>query len=239
MRCYISIIRFATLAGVLCAASHFSFLWAQTAPIVLIQDSQGRQVYVNPSSTSSAFSFPKPIKTRRSERPSGLALAGSQLPVPGSIQNLVETTAGRFRVDPKLVDAIISVESEFNPHAVSPKGAEGLMQLIPATAERFGVADPFDSGQNIQGGVTFLRYLLDRFNGSVPLSLAAYNAGENRVAQDRDIPAIPETIDYVRRVTTLYQRNAARQAAGAGQAGGETPIYRYVDGWGVVHYTND
>lgn len=149
-------------------------------------------------------------------------------------------------MDPKLVDAIIRVESEFNPHAVSPKGAEGLMQLIPATAERFGVADPFDSGQNIQGGVTFLRYLLDRFNGNVPLSLAAYNAGENRVGRSRGIPAIPETIDYVRRVTSLYQRSAAGQAAEVSQAAGarqtssgETPIYRYVDGWGVVHYTND
>ncbi|MGH9351099.1 MAG: lytic transglycosylase domain-containing protein [Terriglobia bacterium] len=250
MRCHITI-RLALLTALLCAGPYLSLLSAQTAPIVLIQDSQGRQVYINPSfpAPPSASSLTKPAKTGPG------ALERPQNPIPEKIQSLVEKTAGRFQVDPKLVDAIIRVESGFNAHAVSSKGAEGLMQLIPPTAERFGVADPFDSGQNIQGGVTFLRYLLDRFNDNVPLSLAAYNAGENRVDRDRGIPAIPETVNYVRKVTSLYRQSAAGQAgqvgradqanrvgqaAGAGQArGGETPIYRYVDAWGVAHYSND
>lgn len=238
MRCHSDFVRFALLAGFLCAGSYFSLLSAQTGPIVLTQDSEGHQVYVNTSPASLnglAGPYGRPPAAAFQSRPD----APGQLP--GNIQSLVEKTAGRFQVDPKLVDAIIRVESEFNSRAVSPKGAMGLMQLIPATAQRFRVADPFDPRQNIRGGVTYLRYLLDRFSGNVPLSLAAYNAGENRVGRSGGIPAIPETLNYVRKVTSLYQANRAgsQGASGAGQALREEPIYRYVDSYGVPHFTND
>lgn len=238
MRCHI-LLRLALLAGVCCAGPCVFLLSAQTAPIVLVQDAQGRQVYINPDT-------PAPPSLSNFTRLMKPAAAGPQTPAPPQIQSLIDQTAGRFQIDPKLVNAIIRVESGFNTRAVSSKGAEGLMQLIPATAERFGVANPFDSEQNIQGGVTYLRYLLDRFNGSVPLSLAAYNAGENRVDRDRGIPAIPETINYVRKVTSLYRQGAGSQAhpsdhaAGAEPSGGsDAPIYRTIDAWGVAHYAND
>jgi hypothetical protein len=235
MRCHARLTRFALLTGFLCAGSHFSFLSAQTGPIVLTQDSEGRQVYVNTSPASPDGRNGGPSAAAFKSRPD----APGQLP--GNIQRLVKKTAERFQVDPKLVDAIIRVESEFNSRAVSPKGAMGLMQLIPATAQRFRVADPFDPKQNIRGGVTYLRYLLDRFSGSVPLSLAAYNAGENRVGRSGGVPAIPETLNYVRKVTSFYRANnpGPRGASAAGQAPREEPIYRYVDSYGVPHFTND
>jgi len=142
-------------------------------------------------------------------------------------------------VDPKLVHAIIQVESGYNPRAVSRKGARGLMQLIPATAARFGVQNSFNPGQNIEGGVTYLRYLLDLFDGNVPLSVAAYNAGENAVLKKGGIPAYAETQDYVQRVTGLY--NPGPQASAQLQAYSElqpAPIFRLVDQRGVIHYTN-
>lgn len=237
MRCHI-LLRLALLAGVCYAGPCVFLLSAQTAPIVLVQDAQGRQVYINPDT-------PAPPSVSNFTRLMKPAAAGPQTPVPPQIQSFIDQTAGRFQIDPKLVKAIIRVESGFNTRAVSSKGAEGLMQLIPATAERFGVADPFNSEQNIQGGVTYLHYLLDRFNGSVPLSLAAYNAGENRVDRDRGIPAIPETINYVRKVTSLYRQGAVSQAHSSAQAAGpepsgsDAPIYRYIDAWGVAHYAND
>ncbi|MGH9450430.1 MAG: lytic transglycosylase domain-containing protein [Terriglobia bacterium] len=117
----------------------------------------------------------------------------------------------------------------------------GLMQLIPATAQRFGVENPFDPGQNIRGGVTFLHYLLHRFNGSVPLSLAAYNAGEYRVGRDGEIPPIPETINYVRKVTSIYHAPSAPRAGLPASTPGQpaVPIYHYMDAYGVVHFSND
>jgi hypothetical protein len=102
-----------------------------------------------------------------------------------------------------LVKAVIQVESEFDPLAVSSKGAQGLMQLMPFTARRFGVADAFEPRQNIFGGVQYLRVLLDQFRGDVDLALAAYNAGENAVLRHGGIPPYKETRGYVRKVHDL------------------------------------
>src|SRR5438552_18816408 len=96
--------------------------------------------------------------------------------------------ARRHGVEPKLVAAIVAVESRFNARAVSRRGAEGLMQLMPATAATLGVRDPFDPRDNIDGGVRHLRSLMDRFNHDLPLALAAYNAGERAVLQNRGVP---------------------------------------------------
>jgi transglycosylase-like protein with SLT domain/uncharacterized protein DUF4124 len=109
----------------------------------------------------------------------------------------------RHRLDPALVRAVIQAESAFNANAVSRKGAVGLMQLMPDTATSLNVLNPYDPEQNIAGGVRYLRYLLDRFNGNVPLALAAYNAGETRIRDSR-IPRIPETREYIRRVLRFY-----------------------------------
>ena len=125
----------------------------------------------------------------------------------GEIEQLVLRLAPQYAVDPQLALAVISVESAFNPAAVSPKNAQGLMQLIPETAERFGVRKVFSSVENIKGGLAYLRWLLAFFQGDVPLVLAAYNAGERAVEKYRGIPPYPETRNYVRRITSVY-RNA-------------------------------
>ena len=123
-----------------------------------------------------------------------------------TIEALIEDAANRYQVDPLLVKSVVQVESNFNPAAVSPKGAQGLMQLIPATALRFGVTDPFDSKQNIEGGVKYLRYLQDLFPSDLRLSLAAYNAGEGAVAKYGAIPPYQETVDYVQKVHQRYSK---------------------------------
>ncbi len=113
--------------------------------------------------------------------------------------------ATQHGIDPYLVHAVISAESAFNPNAVSPAGAMGLMQLMPATAERFGVSNAFDPVANIEGGVRYLRWLLNHFNNDVQLALAGYNAGENAVIRHgRQIPPFAETQTYVPRVLRFY-----------------------------------
>lgn len=125
----------------------------------------------------------------------------------GALQPLIQAAAARHRVEPALVQAVIQVESNFNPRAVSPKGARGLMQLMPATAQRLGVADAFDPRQNIEGGVRYLADLLALFKNDLRLVLAAYNAGEQAVIQyGHQIPPYRETRDYVPKVLQHYQR---------------------------------
>jgi len=208
------------LAGLLLSSSS-----SQASNIVAITKPDGRIVYVNadtPSESTGPWEFTEP---------SSPALA--------KIDSIVRNVASRHQIDPKLVRAIIRAESDFDPRAVSSKGAMGLMQLIPSTAQRFGVGNPFDPKQNIEGGVSYLKYLLKLFGGNLPLSLAAYNAGENSVIRSGGIPAIPETEHYVREVTHLYHSTISGSARQSDPpASGVAPIYHYVDAAGVVHFTN-
>jgi len=119
---------------------------------------------------------------------------------PPRIEYLVRLLAPRYKVPPRLALAIIDVESRFNPDAVSPKNARGLMQLIPETAERFGVRNAFDPRQNIEGGLAYLRWLMAYFEGNVTLVAAAYNAGEGAVDKHLGVPPFAETRDYVKKV---------------------------------------
>lgn len=120
------------------------------------------------------------------------------------VQRLVERLAPAYDIDPALALAVIAVESGFRANAVSPRNAQGLMQLIPATARRFGVLNPFDPEANIRGGLAYLRWLVGQFNGDVRLVAAAYNAGENAVRRHGGVPPFPETRNYVQRIVSLY-----------------------------------
>lgn len=117
------------------------------------------------------------------------------------------------QLDPALISAIIKAESDFDPDAVSRAGAIGLMQLMPQTAVRLDVRDPFNPEENIAGGARYLRYLLDRFHGNLPLALAAYNAGATRVEQYKTLPPIHETRHYVKKVLRLYRQYDERRIA--------------------------
>jgi hypothetical protein len=122
-----------------------------------------------------------------------------------AVEEAVHAMAPGFGLDPHLVLAVIAAESAFDKTAVSPKGAQGLMQLMPGTASRFGVSDPFDAEQNLRGGMTYLAWLIEQFRGDLDLALAGYNAGEKAVEQYRGIPPYQETREYVRRVRAVYR----------------------------------
>src|SRR6184192_851913 len=120
------------------------------------------------------------------------------------IDSAIDAAAARHNVDPSLVRAVIKVESNFNPNAVSRKGAMGLMQLMPQTARQLNVTNPFDPAQNVDAGVRHLKKLLENYGGDVKLTLAAYNAGAGAVARSSGIPRYAETRNYVKRITELY-----------------------------------
>ena len=124
----------------------------------------------------------------------------------GRFQAEIETVSEVFGVDAALIRAVMHAESWFQPDAVSHAGAQGLMQLMPATAQRFGVANVFDPLDNITGGAAYLAWLLQEFEGDLTRVIAAYNAGENAVRRHGGIPPFPETREYVRRVKILFQR---------------------------------
>lgn len=131
-------------------------------------------------------------------------LAQRLLPVPdGAMLGWIEEHASRADLDPKLVQAVIQVESGYNPRALSRKGAMGLMQLMPQTARELAVDDPWDPEQNVRGGTTYLRRMIDRF-GDLQLALAAYNAGPEAVVQHAGVPPYSETRDYVRKIFHLF-----------------------------------
>jgi hypothetical protein len=124
---------------------------------------------------------------------------------PQTLNRYIQLAAANHQVDPLLIKAVIKAESNFDPNAISSKGAQGLMQLMPGTAKDLAVNDPFDPLQNINGGTKYLRYLLDNFKGNVELSLAAYNAGPGNVAPYGVVPEIPETQNYVAKVMETYR----------------------------------
>jgi soluble lytic murein transglycosylase-like protein len=123
---------------------------------------------------------------------------------PMDVDSAIEQAAARHNVDPNLVRAVVKVESNFNPNAVSRKGAMGLMQLMPSTARQLRVKNPFDPEQNVDAGVRHLKQLLESYGGDIKLTLAAYNAGAGAVARSSGVPHYAETQNYVRRITNLY-----------------------------------
>jgi len=164
-----------------------------------------------------------------------------------AVRRLATQAAQNFDVNPLLVDSVIQVESNYNPFAVSPKGAQGLMQLMPGTAQRFGVTNVFDPKQNVEAGVRYLKFLQDTFQDD-RLALAAYNAGEKAVTKYKDVPPYAETVSYVAKVDKKYgeskraegSKNEARNAVqpkAASEQAEDAPrhILTYVDSEGKLH----
>lgn len=131
---------------------------------------------------------------------------------PAALRAAVDQVAVANAVPPELVQSLIRTESNYNPNAVSPKGARGLMQLVPSTARRFGVEDAFNPLQNLQGGTKYLKYLLSLYHGDYTLALAAYNAGEQSVARYKGVPPYPETQKYVVQVGKRFVQSRPPQA---------------------------
>jgi soluble lytic murein transglycosylase-like protein len=200
------------------------------------QNSSGKVVFTNLVENA-----PAPLQASKVEESSAPG-------VPATLGSLVDTISTNHGVDPALVRAVIKTESNFNRFAVSNKGALGLMQLIPSTGRRYGVRDFFDPQQNIDGGVRHLKFLLEKFNGNLDLSLAAYNAGENLVERLGRIPSIPETTQYVRKIRAIYKTKStpitvpSASVPGPAMVAASTPeppkLYRSVDARGVVHFSN-
>jgi soluble lytic murein transglycosylase-like protein len=215
------------------------------AQIASYIDASGKRVYINGDS-------PKPRSGSTINTPAART-AVSPTPVPAAslpsqtistaapndrLDRIVQDAATRHQVDPALVKAVINTESGWNPSAVSRKGAMGLMQLIPVTAQRFGVGNPYDPAQNVEGGTTYLKTLLDRYNGDLSKSLAAYNAGEGAVDKSGGVPWFPETQRYVQKVTDAYFRpDSGRNLTPLSAR--PAPVRREVDSKGRVIFTNE
>jgi len=162
------------------------------------------------------------------------------LAVNADYSSYVQKSAQKYEIEPELIHAVIRTESNGNHKAVSKKGAMGLMQLMPSTANDMNVGNPFNPEENIDGGTRYLRYLIEKFNGNVTLALAAYNSGPKTVEKYGNVPPITETRQYVDRVLSLY--NGKKQYALSGLVENnqvaQAPIYKVVLEDGTILFTN-
>ena len=204
-----------------------------------VTDATGRRMFINADPPLMKLATPKPHSTIY--MPEEVSFLGRNRPAMNidrdGVEKLVREAADRHNVDPALIRAVIETESNWNPGAVSRKGAMGLMQLVPTTAQRFGVNDAFNPKQNVEAGVRYLRTLLERYNGNLDLALAAYNAGEGAVDRAHGVPAYYETRNYVRRVQDAYFRPGSGRLEGAYTRA--NPIHRQVDSSGRIIFTNE
>jgi soluble lytic murein transglycosylase-like protein len=226
---------------VLCAATAHG-------QIVSYLDSSGKRVFINAN--------PAPFSRRATPvtaagaatkvtRPDTTNSALAASPVLGiaakrnraKIEEMLREVSARYHVDPALIRAVIETESNWNSSAVSRKGALGLMQLVPETAQQLGVENAFDPKQNLDGGVRYLRLLLERYNGDLDKALAAYNAGPGAVDRAGGVPRYSETRAYVQKVTASYFRPGSDRLPHALDA--PHPIYRMVETDGRVVFTNE
>jgi soluble lytic murein transglycosylase-like protein len=203
----------------MCIITLFCLAWLPAhADIIRYWSGEGRPIFTN-------IPTAPPQILPESTRPVSPRLDGS--PLDSSLRRLVHHLAQEHDIEPRLVQAIVAVESNYNPQAVSRTGALGLMQLMPSTAARYRVTNPFDPRANVEGGIRYLKDLLRLFPGQLRHVLAAYNAGENAVLQYGGVPPYPETQQYVKRVLALY-----------GIPESPRKIYRYQTANGSILFTD-
>src|SRR6266566_3620170 len=210
------------------------------AQIAKIVDNSGRSFFIN--ANQAPVRLTPATKSHTSiYLPGEISFAGLAHPAVDmdrdGVERLVREAAGRHRVDPALVRAVIETESNWNPKAYSHKGAGGLMQLIPTTAQRYGAYDVFNPQQNVDAGVKYLKTLLERYNGNLDLALAAYNAGEGAVDRAHGVPAFRETRNYVQKVQDAYFRPGSGRLADAFV--NPHAIHKDVTSDGRTIFTND
>ncbi len=187
-----SFIQAAGILGATCLLFAGQPAWAGQGTIYYYQDDSGTHHFTD-------------LPTSQEYRP--VAFFGrTREMTPGQLQQSIETYSSRYQVDPDLILAMIQVESSFDARAVSLAGAQGLMQIMPETQKDLGLKDPFDPDSNVEAGVRYYRWLLNRFQEN-ELALAAYNAGPSRVEQYDGIPPFQETINYVERVLEIYNNS--------------------------------
>src|SRR5271169_5972918 len=224
-------------AFALCAASYAPGASAQIARTV---DTSGREMFVN-ADTPVAIKLAAVRARKTIYLPAESTFMGPSRPAMSidrdGAEKLVKEAAERHNVDPALVRAVIETESNWNPSAYSRKGAGGLMQLIPTTAQRYGANDVFNPQQNIDAGVRHLKWLLERYNGNLDLALAAYNAGEGAVDRAHGIPSYRETRNYVQKVQDAYFRPGSGRLENAFER--PYTIHREVDANGRIIFKND
>ncbi len=217
---YADIYRFVDDNGVV----HFSNVPQGGGDEVVVREKPARRRNDGPVLTPS----PGLKKESQAITPEGVRLLDEEVPY----ASIINTKCAQYGVEPSLVRAIIKAESDFNPSAVSNKGAVGLMQLMPETAAFLGVKDMYDPEQNIDGGVRYVRYLLDNFDGDVELTVAAYNCGEGRVLRNGNcVPEIKETKNYVKKVMRLSNNPITG-------ASFSRPIYKIELGDGSIMFTD-
>jgi soluble lytic murein transglycosylase-like protein len=224
-------------------------LWAIPAQgqIVSYTDVGGKRVFINAEPPAAVRSSNAPFLktvpagfTPRTAQPSfgtSTELSTYDRANREKITEMIREVSARYRVDPALVRAVIQTESNWNSNAVSRVGAQGLMQLVPGTAQQLGVSNAFDPKQNLDGGVRYLHSLLERYNGDLDKTLAAYNAGPGAVDRAGGIPRYRETRNYVQKVTDSYYRPGSNRLPRAFDE--ERSIYRTVQSDGRVVFTNE
>jgi len=227
-------------SGASTAGSQAPAIQPVSAQIAMVVDESGRMQFVNADPPA----LPKLGASKQKTNiylPAETSFGGPSRPAMNmdrdGVEKLVKEAAERHRMDPALIRAVIETESNWNPRAYSHKGAGGLMQLIPTTAQRFGAYDVFNPRQNIDAGVKYLRTLLERYRGNLDLALAAYNAGEGAVDRAGGVPSYRETRSYVRKVQDAYFRPGSGRLPDAFV--NPRAIHREVTANGRIVFTNE
>ena len=220
-------------AGVLCC--FLILATAASADIYKYVDEDGVICYTD----SPDGRKPQQLKRDKKER-NGRPAEKAEAVLHGDYSGYVHRAATKYDLEPELIRAVIKTESNGNHKAVSRKGAMGLMQLMPSTANDMNVSNPFNPEENIEGGARYLKHLLDRFDGNLTLALAAYNSGPGTVERYGSVPPILETREYVKRVFSLY--SGRKSYALSGMSGSPqqkpAPIYKIVLEDGTILFTN-